>query len=64
MSLTRRYVADDHRRFCELTFPDGLVPPLSITLESPRGTRVAFWYDPGPIESMSTANCENRQSPA
>jgi hypothetical protein len=60
MSLTQRYVAHDHKRFCLLTFPEGLVPPLSITLDDPPAGSAVFWYDPGTIESTDTAFPEVR----
>jgi predicted DNA-binding protein len=64
-TATRTYIAEDHARHLDLTFPASMLVPGSITLEEApldaegmvcgAARPVVFWYNPGPIESMGTA---------
>jgi hypothetical protein len=44
--LTRDYISADHQRVVHLTFPAGLVPPLTITLNDPAVGPTFFYYNP------------------
>jgi hypothetical protein len=44
----KQYVSADHTQVAALMFPEGLVPPLSITMQpgQPGEQPVVFWYNP------------------
>jgi hypothetical protein len=44
----KQYVSADHTQIITIMFPEGLVPPGSITMEpgQPGDPPVVFWYNP------------------